>query len=1695
MEDKYKTPAGNIYNESELREMYPNDFDNLVSQGIFTKEDETIIQSETDDSVVDVQETVSTQIEEPTAPTGSMTGTLDLNPEDPEAIKKLIANTKTLASNITRIPLLALEASVPIIGLVDPEFEKSYNKLSPENREKVLTTAASTSGGTVGIAAPLNKISKNLQQEADQIQETIKQFETGIGEDLISLKPAQIAQGVGRLVDEVVGAIPSLVLAFAPGGLALIAGGTAAGKSRELQQKGKDLNFQTLANAAGSGLAEAIFERFTRKLGLETFKKLKGVPKEKALTTIKDIYRSALKGLGVEGSSETLTLLSQKSLDALLSDDARAFENIFQESFDTFLVGGAVGAPLSGLGPGVRRVIQNKQKSNINKIIDESKYNSLVEAFEIEKGNKTIDLSQVEVIKSPNSKIIIEATVDGLVKKNKLTQSEANTLLDNFNNLSDRVVRQDNIKDNFLQAYPDISEQDLNELVPLQEELTELQNNPVDTQVKEQEVTQKINNITNKYTTDAIQESSAEEIPLPQPPQDSGSVREGDAEGTEIAGEVTLENQIDETTEPNQEVEVETEVTETQVIEPTTVEQVKETLITEATEKIRNPQNDASVRKKAFTDLINQSQKQGKISSKVANSLIKQTANLNFKNPVVVEKLVNKTTKVFEKAADQKKLTDAELLRKQIAKQTKDPSGRLDVTVKDSAKGFLKIDPYDVSDVQEYLDVGKNLLDGLKPTTKKSIQEGRVAPAVDVKATDEYNAKEIDLINKQNAQLEQDAFEFLTGTPASELNLKEVRDILYDESRDAVGTEQAINQQIKNKIQDKAKIVKDATKKAFDLYAGIVDNQLKTGRDIFNTDPETGEGQKISLTPKQKQTAKRFLEMDLNLLTEVESLRALDALVNFATNSNTSGMAKTVSNYAGRLNLKKAIKDGLTAQKLSTIAQEWGKNIATFGLFTEFMFNGRQNTTKILKLSGLSDLFFNTSKSEKTARDIKDDFVKEFKKSKPNNEAFNTEFNIVARGMLGFVRRTIDGTEASQAQEFKRTKKLIEDSFKKLKNQNSQTLKQKGQVYEDVYNKILKDANNINEVESKVDPQNLEAVEWVTNKWSEYYDDLLEVNQGVYNKGLDKDINYTTHVYSVLPDTKKDLGEIGDPILEDNNTRAKIYDKETGVLKPITRPSGLGENQYVDLNFDNKQMKSLEKAIMDINTAESIQQVKGFFESPEVNQLIETKSDRDLMTDRIKEFVARKRGIEFTDPRTQKLAKGVNRLAAFAVGRVLGSFGQVIKQTAPVANTLVTVGAENTLSGINTFVTSKDARDWLKNSGYAIALRGIGSEAQIDSLNNQLEKAAESAPAKTLKVLDKLQTFYLKGLIASDKFTANTSWLGFYFKSLKEQGVDPSSIDWKTHEVNRKAGDYAQQMVDRQQNISDRDLAGKIYGSKSPGTRIFTQMVAPFSNFLFNLKTRLYSDVNTAFNKTSSKEAKSEALKSLGGLAAETALFNTFRILTLYGLTDAARSLLPGAEEESKEKKERSFSNRLKGIRTNVISDLVNPLSGTPADDLFLPAVNNMYKFLFDSNKNLVYDPNESRNLFDILGTFGIGAERVSLLIEYANLYRTGKFEKESFGTKKEYKLTKEQINQIKDNGKLYILYLFGALPSEVGFAVERNIKNIKDAASKSKKKPTLKEIERIKRTNPKLWEKQYGPNSLYAREKERERQRRKRRN
>ena len=181
-----------------------------------------------------------------------------------------------------------------------------------------------------------NEAAIKLKQSAEEIQETVTQYDTGITEDIFS---ENVGRGLSSLLDEAVGTVPSLALAFVPGGIGVIGAGSAAEKSRALQEKGEDLDYKTFINAVGSGTAEGIFENYTRKLIPKSiFKQLAGKTKEQALVTAKKISNSLLKGFGIEGGSETATLLSQKMLDAFVTGDEEAFVNIVGESLDTFLI-------------------------------------------------------------------------------------------------------------------------------------------------------------------------------------------------------------------------------------------------------------------------------------------------------------------------------------------------------------------------------------------------------------------------------------------------------------------------------------------------------------------------------------------------------------------------------------------------------------------------------------------------------------------------------------------------------------------------------------------------------------------------------------------------------------------------------------------------------------------------------------------------------------------------------------------------------------------------------------------------------------------------------------------------------------------------------------------------------------------------------------------------------------------------------------------------------------------------------------------------------------------------------------------------------------------------------------------------------------------------------------------------------------
>ena len=582
-------------------------------------------------------------LEPPITTTDTTSPTLNLEADDSsEAFKKLEANTRRIVSNISRIPLYVAENAIGFASVLSPEVAYSLQKMSPEERETAIgAVAGSMSGGfaPMSLAAPGNEASKKLLRSAEDLEKTMQEFDTGIGQDIIS---GRFAQGFGRLLDEAVGTLPSLALAVLPGGIAAIGAAEAAGKSRDLQARGKDLDLGTLVNAFGSGVAEGVFESVTRGLGKQVYRALKGQTKQASLQTIKNVFNGLATGFGQEGSSEVLTLLSQRLLDAVASNDEQAFNNIFSEGIDTFLIGGVVGAPLGGLAPGIRTIGQARQKKQLNSLINNSQYDNIIDAFNREKGNKAIDISKLDIINFPSSKLYLEAALKKEVKKNNITQKDADLIINNFDEATALTYELSGLnltKEEQVKIIPLLEEKRKLEslikgkdesLVTKERERINLLNDQISNISKQSQPVVDIEEITREDAIKALVEEGGENItittelinkkleeltkqkqdankiesPAALPDEEQSAVGEavveGDNQPTELAGE-TAQAQEETTDQQGQEGQIETEVSETEIIskpiDDKFVARIKENKVVDIVDNDGNVVDDATARR------------------------------------------------------------------------------------------------------------------------------------------------------------------------------------------------------------------------------------------------------------------------------------------------------------------------------------------------------------------------------------------------------------------------------------------------------------------------------------------------------------------------------------------------------------------------------------------------------------------------------------------------------------------------------------------------------------------------------------------------------------------------------------------------------------------------------------------------------------------------------------------------------------------------------------------------------------------------------------------------------------------------------------------------------------------------------------------------------------------------------------------
>ena len=655
----------------------------------------------------------------------------------------------------------------------------------------------------------------------------------------------------------------------------------------------------------------------------------------------------------------------------------------------------------------------------------------------------------------------------------------------------------------------------------------------------------------------------------------------------------------------------------------------------------------------------------------------------------------------------------------------------------------------------------------------------------------------------------------------------------------------------------------------------------------------------------------------------------------------------------------------------------------------------------------------------------------------PNGKRFNDVENDIERGLFAFMRRTVDGTAVDQDKEFKRRKGLIKQSITELKNSTKVADQKKSQEYQKVYDKLLKNSNSINEVDKKTDPINKEAVDWMTSEWTKARPELEDVSLSIYNRTLGKDINYTPDSFSRLDGVESEPN-LDDPLFQPGMNQS-VYDKETGVLMP-KKPSdrlpmneNLVTNRYVNLGFDSNNVNNLRSAYTDVNTAPGIQQLKGFMSSPSFEKIIPNKADRDLIKERFKTYVQQKRGLQKGQ---EKWLRNINRLAGVGVSRVLGGPTQYFKQLVPLINTTMNLmtNPKATLEGIRLISSNTEANKWLDNSGVEIVNRGLQSITNLEGTDTRLENDSAGTLGKMLDGINKAQKAWLQAfLIHPDRFAARASFIAYYLDNLKKQGIESSEIDWANHKHNQKALDYATQQVARQQNTSDVDLQGKLFSSKDGGKQLIRKIVFPFANFLLNQKTRMYADFGSVWSKSNTWQDKSQSLKSLAGLTAETIAFNSLGLFITQMVAGMAKELRGSDEDEERLQKE--LENRIKGRSGQAYSDVVSPLP--PLNPLVLEGTNLLIQSL-DSDDPYRFFTNNPETLTDWLGTLGIPLEKAIRIADMAQLGTTGTYT-DKWG--RIITIDPQYKDQIMTQVPIYTLYVLGFLPLEAGSLIEYNMR------------------------------------------------------
>jgi hypothetical protein len=331
-----------------------------------------------------------------------------------------------------------------------------------------------------------------------------------------------------------------------------------------------------------------------------------------------------------------------------------------------------------------------------------------------------------------------------------------------------------------------------------------------------------------------------------------------------------------------------------------------------------------------------------------------------------------------------------------------------------------------------------------------------------------------------------------------------------------------------------------------------------------------------------------------------------------------------------------------------------------------------------------------------------------------------------------------------------------------------------------------------------------------------------------------------------------------------------------------------------------------------------------------------------------------------------------------------------------------------------------------------------------------------------------------------DVFIAKSSFISYYKQYLSNNNQS-TDIDWATHNVNQDAADYAMLMVDRQQNVSDAKMAGKVFNSQNSTTKIMRKLFLPFASFSLNQKSRMVSDIKVlGINSGASKQDKIIAARSLLSLPLEMLLYQSIGLSIRLGYLAIAKGIIGAVLDDDDEEKEKllgmeiskEMKNATKYPLRSMVTDFLSPipiadntvveganllLSQLSVDqDMIDEAVSKKNLMLKASDKEKMnekekqnfiekYKQDREYQLFNdekkSYGTIGIGYDTYKELIDNMNTAYTGQYTQDYMGNKSERFLLPKDQDNIKNAVIFEALFALGIVPRDVNTVTNNIIK------------------------------------------------------